>query len=126
MDRPATTFRAMEKEFGLEEIYLCDQDGKPVHYATEFDGEEFTAYQCYDRKKLNRAMWPREEQLERVQDGTGAEVKEWILDQSGCETEILVIEGLKFRIVPLEEMPTPELKDWSRILVRNFGQETRH
>jgi hypothetical protein len=142
VDRPQDIYRAIEAEFGLEEIYLCDRNGKPVDHETEFDGGHFTTYQCYERKKWNKAVWPEEDHLEWVKDGTGAEVRERIEEQVGRQVEVKVIkegtipmlrnlkdeeicEDLEFRILPMEKMPTPEYRAWHGTLVRRPDYKTR-
>jgi hypothetical protein len=126
-------------------IYICDDEtGEPVDQTTIFDGSKFTVYQSQGRIMLNRAIWPEENQLEKVIQGTGREVREWIEDQVGCEVDISVMkeglipvyrdlkedeqcEDLELRILPYDDlpMPKPEYKDWTGDLTRDPDYKAR-
>jgi hypothetical protein len=72
VDRVTDIHRVTETEFGLDEIYICDDEtGYHVDYSTIFDGGGFTACRAYGRTKNNRAYWPEENQRETVIKGTG-------------------------------------------------------
>jgi hypothetical protein len=72
---PGALYHEIESELGLEDIYLCDKEGKEMTHQTDCKGKVVTVYQHVNRKKVMRAIWPFESRFECLIEGTGAEVK---------------------------------------------------
>jgi hypothetical protein len=107
VDNAEEIIKFIEAEYGLEDLYMCNAEtGEPVDYRTNFDGGDFTVHQAFDRLKENRTVRPEEEKAERIIDGTGAEIRDWIEKQVGCPVDLMVIrEGLitVFKEVELDQ-----------------------
>jgi hypothetical protein len=115
-----------EAEYGLSDLYICEaESGDPINYQMEFDGGGFTVHQAIQRPIMNRMLWPDEDTLERVIKGTGAEIKQWIEEQVGCEVSLWFIkEGLipVFKEVQ-EEQRYEDREFWVRPTGEIFKQE---
>jgi hypothetical protein len=142
VDRTEDIYRVIAEEYGTANIYICDEDGDPVDYDTEFDRAEFTSYQAYGRIMKNRMYWPEEDTLKKVIQRTGREIYNWIWDQLGCDFDIQVAkDGLtpvrknvdmdelyeenEFVTRSDGEMDPPEEKDWEGNILINLDYRVR-